>query len=483
MSFFKNRVLKATLWSFLQRAGSLIIGFITNMVLARLLEPEDFGCIAIIFVFVGFADILVDSGLTSALIQKKEVNRKDISTVFSTNLTVSIILFVAIFFAAPAIGRYVGVPNLYIYLRVEAIAILIRAFYCIQAAALSKNLKFKNMAKANIIAATISAVVSIIMAAKGFGVWSLVAKNLLLHLSILLMYRQASRVSYQFGFYRENFRALFSFGWAVAFTTFCDILYSNIVSFLIGKRYSVKDLGYYNQAYSLKQIPVYSISMVITQVLFPFMSKMQDDANRILNNTRKVIMATTFFTFPLLVYLIFFAKPVIILLYSSKWEPSAGFFQILCFGGLVNALIHICRDVLKSIGETKPLFFTQTVITLVGLGGVAWMLRYDINILILWIAGVSYINWFLISIAIGHKIGYTVFMQCKDIFLNMLFSIVAGFISFIIGASIANIIVNTVVGALLFAIIYFLLHFVFKTRQLQTVMSSMELQKQQHKPL
>ena len=137
MPLVKNRVLKATVWSFFQRAGSLIIGFVTNMVLARLLEPEDFGCVAIILVFVSFADILVDSGLTSALIQKKDVSKQDISTVFSTNLFISIILFATIFIAAPAIGRFVGVPNLAVYLRVESIAVLIRAFYCIQAAFLN----------------------------------------------------------------------------------------------------------------------------------------------------------------------------------------------------------------------------------------------------------------------------------------------------------------------------------------------------------
>lgn len=472
MPLVKNRVLKATIWSFFQRAGSLIIGFVTNMVLARLLEPEDFGCVAIILVFVSFADILVDSGLTSALIQKKEVSKQDISTVFSTNFLISVFLFIVLFVAAPAIGRYVGVLNLTWYLRVESIAVLIRAFYCIQAASLNKNLKFGSLAKINVVSAAISATVSIIMAALGCGVWSLVAKNLLLHLSICLLYRHASKVSYQWGFYKNNFKELFGFGWAVALTTFFDVLYSNLVSFLIGKRYSVKDLGYYNQAYSLQQIPVYSISMVITQVLFPFLSKMQDDLTRVLYNTRKVLMATTFFTFPLLVYLFFFAKPVIILLYSSKWVLSAEYFQILCVGGLVNAIIHICRNVLKSIGETKTLFYTQIAITVIGLCGVVYFLRYDIKVLVIWVVCTSYINWLLISAITGRKIGYSLWMQFKDLFLNILFSIIAGYVSYQIGWLISNEIVTALLGALVFAIIYFLLHFLFKTKQIRTVLNS-----------
>lgn len=472
MPLIKNNVLKATIWSFLQRSGSLIIGFVTNMVLARLLEPEDFGCIAIILVFVGFADILVDSGLTSALIQKKNVSKNDVSTVFTTNLVISVSLFIIIFFSAPFISRFVGVDNLTIYLRVESIAILIRAFYCIQAASLTKNLKFKNLAKINITSAIISASVSITLATLGCGVWSLVAKNLLLHLSICLLCMRAAKTSYRIGFYKENFKELFGFGWAVALTSFFDVLYSNVVSFLIGKKYSVKDLGYYNQAHSLQQIPVYSVSMVITQVLFPFMSKMQDDPYRVRNNTSRVITATSFFTFPLLVFLIFFAKPMIILLYSAKWEPSAIYFQILCFGGLVNALIHICRNVLKSIGVTKSIFHVQLFITALGIGGVLWFLKYDIKVLVSWIVCVSYVYWIIISIVTGRKIGYGLFDQLKDVFLNIVFAIVAGLLSYYLGTFISNDILTAIVGFVIFAIIYILLHYVFKTKQFQTVLNS-----------
>ena len=475
MPLIKNRVLKATLWSFLQRAGSLIIGFVANMVLARLLEPEDFGCIAIILVFVSFADILIDSGLTSALIQKKDVSDNDVSTVFSVNLSVSIFLFILIFFTAPAIGRFVGIPNLALYLRVESIAVLIRAFYCIQAASLSKNLKFKNLAKYNILSSFFSASIAIVLAALGCGVWSLVAKNLILQLSLCLLYRHASKVTYRLGFFKENFKDLFSFGWFVALTTFMDTLYSNLTAFLIGKRYSVKDLGYYNQAKSLEQIPVYSLSMVINQVLFPFMSKMQDDPSRVLNNTRKVITVTTFFTFPLMIYLIFFAKPVIILLYSAKWESSAIFFQILCFGGIVNTLIHICRNVLKSIGETKALFYTQIVITSIAIIGVIVFLRFEIKWLITWVACCSYFNWLTIGFITGKKIGYKLFLQLKDVSLNVVFAIIAGLFSYYLtGLLTSNTIVTALVGVVLFALVYFFLHFVFKTDSYKAVLTTIK---------
>ena len=472
MPLIKNKVLNAALWSFLQRGGSLIIGFIANMVLARLLEPEDFGCLAIIMVFVAFADILVDSGLTSALIQKKNVTEHDVSTVFSVNLCVSLVLFILIFFAAPAIGRYLDIPKLAMYLRVESIALLIRAFYCIQLASLRKNLKFKNLATFNILSSVISVSVAIVMAALGCGVWSLIAKNLVLHLSLLLMYSRVSKVSYHFAFFKENFKELFSFGVSVALSTLLESLYSNLTSFFIGKRYSVKDLGYYNQAHSLEHMPVYSVSVVITQVLFPFMSKMQDDKKRILNNTRRVLMAATFFTFPLLVFMFLFAKPLIILIYSAKWIPSVPYFQILCIGGLVNAIIHISRSVLKSVGETKYMFISQTVVTVAGLVGMEYFSHYDIKLLVIWIVCVSWINGLLLSFLAGRKIGYSLWMMFKDVIINFLFAIIAGFVSYQIGLLITNEIVTALLGALLFAAIYFLLHFIFKTKQFNTVLTA-----------
>lgn len=473
MPLIKNRVLKAASWSFLQRTGSLLIGFVANMVLARLLEPEDFGCLAIIMVFVTFADILVDSGLTSALIQKKNVSERDVSTVFSVNLCVSLVLFISIFFAAPAIGRYLDVPKLALYLRVESIALIIRAFYCIQTASLRKNLKFKKLARINILASLASVSVAVVMAALGFGVWSLIAKNLMLQLSVCLMYRHAAKVSYRFGFFKEHFKELFGFGWFVAMSTFMESLYTNLTSFLIGKRYSVEDLGYYNQAHSLEHLPIYSLSTVITQVLFPFMSKMQDDTARVLKNTRRVIMVTTFFTFPLLTYMFFFAKPVIILIYSAKWEASTNYFQILCIGGLMNAIIHINRSVLKSVGETKVLFINQTIVTVIGLIGMVYFSHYyDIKVLVLWIVCVSWINGLLISYLAGRKIGYSLWMMFKDVIINFLFAVIAGYVSYQIGLLITNEIVTALLGALLFAIIYFLLHFIFKTKQYKTVLNS-----------
>lgn len=462
----QNRVVKATIWSSIQRFGGLAIGFITNMVLARLLCPEDFGCIGLIMVFVGFADVLVDSGLGRALVFKKNPTNDDYATVFTSNLLISIVLFSCIFFAAPAIGRYVGVPKLGLYLRVESVAVLIRAFYLIQSSVLTRDLRFKDLSVVSIFAALCSAIVSIIMAAMGCGVWSLVAKNVILQLCTCVLCAVKAKRPCKIGFRRESFKELFGYGWFVALTAFMDLLYSNLVSFIIGKRYSVEDLGYYNQAYSLKQIPVYSLSMIISQVLFPFMTKMQDDNERIKYNTQRVMSVTTFIVFPLLIFLCVFAKPIIILIYSAKWIPSVIYFQILIIGGLVNSLIHICRNVLSSIGETKTLFWTQFIITVLGITMVLFSMRYDIKFLVFCVACCSFINWILVGVATGKKIGYSFFRQVKDVSLSLFFSVISAAVAYYVLCVLLsmNVVLTLVLALLLYVVIYVILHFLFKSK-------------------
>lgn len=462
----KNRAFNAVLWSGFQRFGALAISFVSNMVLARLLSPEDFGCMGLILIFVSFADVLVDGGLGSALIFKKNPKQEDYSTVFTANLIISLLLFLVIFVCAPLVAEHVKVPKLTLYLRVESVTILIRAFYAIHFAVFNKNLKFRQLAIINLLAASISAVVSILMAANGCGIWSLIAKNVLLHLCTFIFFMLKAQTTYHLGFNIGSFKELFGFGWSVALTAFLDLCYSNLVSFVIGKRYSIKDLGYYNQAHSLQQIPVYSLSMMINQVLFPFLSKVQDDISKVRYNAQRVISITTFVMFPILIYFIFFGKQTIILLYSAKWTPSTIFFQILLIGGLVNSLIHINRNILKSIGETSILFKTQVVITILGISLVLLLMRYDIKVIVSCVALCSYINWILVGIVTGRKIGYSFPRQISDILVSFLFAGIAGIISYYICCFliVMPIFFTLLSSSIIFLFIYLVFHLMFRTK-------------------
>ena len=438
------------------------------MILARLLSPDDFGCIGIILVFVSIADVLVDGGLGASLIHRRNITKDDISTVFTSNFAISSIIFVILFICAPSIASYFDIPNLEVYLRIESVAIIFRALYVVQSSILCKELKFKDITKVNILAVSLGTLVGIIMAYMGMGVWSLIGKNLTHQFMLVVLYRVISKIPSRFGFSKLSFKQLFKYGWFIALTNFFDLLYTNLASFIIGKSYSIKDLGYYNQAQSLQQIPTYSLSMVINQVLFPYMSKVNDDIRLVNNYAKRVIPITAFAVLPLMIFLIFFAKPVITIVYSAKWLQAAIYFQILCIGGLVNAFIHINRNVLKSIGETILLFKIQLTIIVLGVVLLIISCHYNIMIMIFSVILCYFINWMIGAIVVGSKIGYSIIEQLLDILPSFMISLVSGFTtSLICGGINLHVIIITVIAVLIFFSLYFVLHYFFKTKSMR----------------
>lgn len=458
-------VISDVFWSFFQRGGALVISFISNMVLARLLTPDDFGCVGIILIFVSLADLLVDSGMAGALIQKKDVTQEDYNTVFTTNFAISVFLYVLIFFSAPFFTRYFKIPDLDLYLRIVSASILVRAFFVVQNADLLKSLRFKELSINGIISAAGSVGVAIIMALKGFGVWSLIAKNMLQPFITCILYRICSPVSAKFGFNRQSFKQLFGFGWFTTLTSLLDLLYSNAVSFIVGKRYTVKDLGYYNQANSLQQIPSYSLAMVIKQVLFPHMARIHDDKELMREYSQRVMIVATFVIFPVMLYMISFAKPIVVLLYSEKWLPSAIFFQILCMEGIVHSMIHIDRQILKALGMTKLLFRIQLVVLVIGMVLLLIAQRFSIIALVWSLVVCAFLNWIILAVIVGKKVGYSFFKQIIDIapafFLSLVPMVLIRLLTDYCGF---QIIPTLLISGVLFLLVYLGASFLLKTK-------------------
>lgn len=425
-------LINATFWSSVQRFGGLAIGFISNIVLARLLCPEDYGIVGLIMVFVGIADVLVDGGLGNALIQKKEVFSDDISTVFSSNLVVSLILFLTIYITAPAIASYVEIDNFSLFLRVEAVMILLRALYVVHFSMMNRAMNFQLLAKINLTVNFISTFLAISMALMGCGVWSLIIRNLSIDFFSLLAFYLLYNVKFSLMINRESFRHLFSFGMFVGVSNLLEALYSNLLSFILGKKFSVKELGYYNQAYALEQIPVYSITSILNQVFFPFLSKEQDDKVKMKSDVNTSILAMSFCIYPIMAYLICFAKPIILFLYGEKWLPAVPFFQILCVIGYTNFLYHISRSILKAIDKTRTMFYLQICMFLLGLLLVFSAIPFGIYAVVIMVVTNSLISALLLMFVSGKYLNNSLHEQLGSVMLNLLLSIIAGGITFFV---------------------------------------------------
>ena len=465
-----NSIVTGTVWSFIQRFGGMAISFISNMVLARLLCPEDFGTMGMIMVFVSFADVLVDGGLGNALIQKKQICDRDTTTVFTANLIFSFFLFGLVLIIAPFVENYTNIQSLSLYLRVQALLIITRALYTVPLSLITKQLLFQSIAKINISASFISVVISIIMAYCGCGVWSLICRNLVLDVIIVICVFAKSEYRIKLGFERDVFNGLFSFGFFVVLSNIVENLYSNSITFFTGKKYSVKELGYYNQAYSLQQIPIYSMTSVLNQILFPYFSKIQDDESQVRNKLKVSLQLTTFFVFPLLVFLMCYAEQVITIIYSDKWLPCIPYFRLFCLAGLFNAMIHINRSLLKSKGYTRTIFIIQILNALIGIALLLICLQISIIVTIIAFVANTVLLYVMTAIISGRKANYHIIIQIKDVSDNFLYACIAVVPCILIFRQLdLNMIIMVLLECLVYFGIYGTLHIITKTKSWSTL--------------
>ena len=411
----KQKTISGMLWSGIGRIGTVGISFLSNIVLARLLMPDDFGCIGMLYVFIAISSIFISGGLGQALIQKKEPTHIDYTTVFYWNLVMSVIFYIILYFSAPAIARFYEIPLLKDVLRVQSIVLFIQSFAIVQSNQLQKQLRFKELSVRNIVSTLCGVIVAIIMAFMGYGVWSLVASALVTAtVSVMLLWKMSTwRPTLEFSF--QSLKELFSFGGLMLLSSLVETIYTNLQSLIIGKFYSAKDLGYFTQAKKLEEVPTNSLSAIVNEVSFPVFSALQDDKEKLLAGVRKNIKAITYLNFPLMVMLMVIAQPLITLLYGAKWAPAAPFFQILCISSMIYTLNTLNTNVIKSLGKSTIYFFVQLSKRLIGIGLIVAGFQFGIYGLLWAIASVGYISFIINAIVNGKLIGYGLFKQIKDV--------------------------------------------------------------------
>lgn len=423
----KKRVLTGLIWSFVQRFGTMGISFLSNIVLARLLTPEDFGTIGMLLIFVAISNTFIDGGFGSALIQKKKTTSEDFSTIFYWNIFVSIILTIILYYTAPLISDFYAIPKLTDKLRVMGIVLIINAFSVVQLNILHKELKFKIIAVINIVATTIASIIAIVCAYKGMGVWSLVIRNLLAQFLITFFVWITSHWAPILAFKTESFISLGKFGGMMLLANLTETIYNEVQGLIIGKAFSARALGYYTQARRLEEIPTSCISSALNQVSFPVFSSMQDRKDEMRQMVRANVQMVAFVVFPIYTLLIIVGKPLIILLFTDKWAESIPLFQILCFVGMVYPLNTINTNIIKSLGRGKLYFNLQF---LKRLGGIALLIS-SISLGMLGLMGVmvliAYLIFFVNAYFSQVLIGYRIKDQLGDITKSGIIAIITGF--------------------------------------------------------
>ena len=420
----KNKTVKGVGWSFIDNLSSSGITFLVGLVLARLLTPSEYGIMAILTIFIAVSNSIVDSGFSNALIRKTDAKQVDYNTVFLFNLLVSGLLYVALFFAAPAISVFFKEPLLVEVMRVIGWVLVINALAIIPRTLFVKAVNFRTQTKVSLIASISSGVVGIGMALAGMGVWSLVGQQLsrqLLNTLFLWIYCKW-RPAWEFSV--QSFKELFGFGSKILLSGLLNTVFNEIYALVIGRCYTSAQLGQYTRANQFNQIFSSNLTTVIQRVSYPVLSSIQDEPERLREAYRKVIKSTMLISFACMLGLAAVAKPLIILLIGEKWLPAVGFLQIICFSGMLYPLHAINLNILQVKGRSDLLLKLEIVKKIIAVGPLVLGVLFSIEYMLWGSVFTSLIAYFLNSYYSADLIKYPTKEQIKDILPTFLASFV-----------------------------------------------------------
>ena len=348
----KQNVFSNIIWRFAERVGAKGVSLIVSIVLARILTPEAYGNVALLSVFITIFGVFVDSGMGNALIQKKDADEDDFTTVFYFNIVWSNALYLLLFFSAPLIAAFYDDTSLIPLTRVAGLTILLAGVKNIQQAYVSKNMQFKKFFWATLGGTIFSGIIGIFLAYKGAGAWALVLQNITntfidtVILWITVKWRPRGK------FKIERLKALFSFGWKLLASSLLDTVYNNLRSLIIGKKYTSVDLAYYNKAQGWPSLIVNNINSSIDSVLLPTMSAEQDNKTRVKQMTRRAISVSTYVMAPMMLGLFFVAPTLIELLLTEKWLPCVPYMRIFCVTYMFYPVHTANLNAIKAMGRS-----------------------------------------------------------------------------------------------------------------------------------
>lgn len=358
---------RAYIWGFMGRFVPQIIYVLTTMFLARYLTPADFGQIGVLTVFFSIANTLMDSGLGGSLIKEKKISALDCSTISCFNIVISIFVYIFLFILAPEIEQYFNVKGLSSVMRILCLVFVINSFALVPKTLLTRNLKFKELSFITTWSYIMGAVTSIILAYFKFGVYALVAFQLVIALANVVFSYYYSVYKFSISFSKASFLRLYSFG---IFTTICQIVdsfYENILTFLFGKFLSIQSAGYLDQAKKMENAVSNSLATTISGVAFPILTRYKEDKDKFWKESKSIFVTITTGLFPLILMLALFSKEIILIVFGKKWLAASPYFSLLLFAGLFSIMETLNRNFIKSIGAVKQLAIITLIKRFVGL--------------------------------------------------------------------------------------------------------------------
>jgi O-antigen/teichoic acid export membrane protein len=474
VSSIRGKTTKGIFWSSIERFSAQGIQFVLGIIMARLLEPSDYGIIGMLAIFLAISQSFIDSGFSNALIRKLDRTETDFSTVFYFNIAVGFFFYLVLFFTSPLIAWFYNTPILEVITRFVALNLLFNSLAGVHRAKLTIAVDFKNQAKATLIAVIASGVVGLVMAYTGFGVWALAFQSILntgLNMVVLwiLLRWKPSKV-----FSISSFKQLFSYGSKLLLSGLLDTVYKNIYTIVIGKRFQASDLGYYTRADQFAQFPSSNITGIFQRVTFPMLSDIQDDDERLKSVYRQYLRISAFVIFPLMCGLAGVAGPFVNLILSEKWIGVIPLLQLLCFSFMWYPVHAINLNLLQVKGRSDLFLRLEVIKKCVGVGILCVTVPLGIKAMCAGTIVSSFLCLFINTYYTGKVISVGFIAQMQDLLPIFFTSFSMSIVSYIVSKGFTNYTLGLFCGIMAGIIYYFLINIVVKSKELIMLLELVE---------
>lgn len=463
----KKKIISNFFWRFAERCGAQFVTFIVSIVLARILSPKDYGTIALVMVFTTILQVFVDSGLGTALIQKKDADDLDFSSVFYFNFGVCIILYVGMFFLSPLIANFYDDELLIPIIRVISLTIIFSGIKGIQQAYVSRHMMFKRFFFSTLGGTIFSAFLGIVLAYSGFGVWALVAQQISNTAIDTLILWLTVKWRPQKIFSLKRLINLLSFGWKLLVSSLLDTCYNNFRNLIIGKLYSSSDLAFYNQGDKFPKVIVTNINTSIDSVLLPTMSSAQDDRERVKNMTRRAIKTSTYVMAPLMMGMAFCAEPIVHLVLTDKWLPCVPYLRIFCITYMFWPVHTANLNAINAMGRSDWFLRLEVIKKAVGMTLLLSTMWFGVMAMACSLLVSNVLSQIINSWPNRKLLNYSYLEQVKDFALGILLAVFMGICVYFIGYIPLPTIVTFVIQIISGAAIYIALSAILKLEEFE----------------
>lgn len=459
---FKSKAISGILWKLAERTGAQAITFLLSIILARLLSPNDYGVIAILLVFITIADVFVNAGFGSALIQKKDADNMDFSSVFYFSIAFSVLVYAVIYLTAPVIASFYNMPVLKPTMQVLALRIPIAAINSVQQAYVSRNMQFKKFFYSTVSGTAASAVVGIGMAYSGYGVWALVGQYLSNAIVNTFVMFFVINWRPQLIFSLQRLKSLFSYGWKLLLSGVLDTGYQSLNSLLIGKFYTPIDLAFFDTGKKFPMVIVNNINASISSVLFPALASEQDEPEKVKAHTRKAIQISSYIMWPMMLGMAACADNIVSLVLTDKWLPAVPYMQIACITYGLWPIHTANLQAINAMGHSDILLKLEIIKKIVGI--TALLISINYGVLAIALSGIitGIISTFINAYPNSYLLKYLYKEQIKDILPSFLCAFVMAAVVNFINNFISSICLRLFFQVLIGSMSYILLSKIFK---------------------